>query len=211
MKKVLYFILGLIDSLCFFSRIQAKRFIQNQKIRCIHYGSGDILLKNWLNVDLLPWLHLRLHNFLRRKRQTEQYLQVNILKTHPFKNNYFDYAYCQDLIEHFTQGELVFFLLECFRTLRSGGVLRLSFPQYENVLKRIKYLTKQNWTSKEIENDSYTKFGHRTYFSPVDIKILAANIGYSSVQVCRYRSSGHKLLRNLDFRYGNNAYIELTK
>src|SRR5262245_51339547 len=91
----------------------------------IHYGCGPRLLNDgWVNVDLAA----------AASAPGAHYVQVDITGRHPFPDDVFDYAYAEDVIEHLDQEPSLRFLVEVRRVLKPGGVLRLSFPAFENVL-----------------------------------------------------------------------------
>jgi SAM-dependent methyltransferase len=54
--------------------------------------------------------------------------EIDITQRLPFADSSIDRIFCEHTIEHVTQQQGVEFLRECFRVLRPGGVLRLSFP-----------------------------------------------------------------------------------
>lgn len=55
--------------------------------------------------------------------------EIDITQRLPFADASIDRILCEHTIEHVTQQQGVEFLRECFRVLRTGGVLRLSFPE----------------------------------------------------------------------------------
>ena len=71
----------------------------------------------WLNVDAF-------------ESTEKNYLFVDLLENHPFADKTFKFAYCEDVLEHFSQSESIFFLTEVFRTLTDGGVFAFKFPGF---------------------------------------------------------------------------------
>ena len=88
----------------------------------IHYGSGINILTNWLNTDFLDL-------------DFENYIQLDLCDKQPFPENSISFAFSEDFLEHLSQEDSIFFLTEVFAVLKMGGVLRLSFPGLEGVLK----------------------------------------------------------------------------
>jgi len=63
------------------------------------------------------------------------YRALDLTSRQPFNDGSFKYGFCEDFLEHLTQAESITFLSECFRVLKPGGILRMSFPGLEGVLK----------------------------------------------------------------------------
>jgi predicted SAM-dependent methyltransferase len=119
----------------------------------IHYGSGSVLLKDWLNADLSVFPQ---HGYFT--------LRANLVGKHPFPDNWFEYGFAEDFLEYLTQAESLVFLLEVFRTLRPGGVLRLSFPGLEGVLQ--KHYAEPNLESyQKGKLEAYETWGHLHFYS----------------------------------------------
>ena len=79
----------------------------------LHLGSGDRLKTGWVNVDIHPAADLRL----------------DVRRTWPFADGSAVEVYAEHLFEHLAApGEVVRFLAQARRVLRSGGTLRLSVP-----------------------------------------------------------------------------------
>ncbi|NNE39034.1 MAG: methyltransferase domain-containing protein [Gammaproteobacteria bacterium] len=91
-----------------------------------HFGCGVRLLgDDWINIDLAK----------TSPDPEKLYLYADLTSRHPFADNYFDYAFAEDFLEHLDQVESIIFLSESFRTLKPGGVLRLSSPGLNGVFK----------------------------------------------------------------------------
>jgi len=76
----------------------------------------------------------------------------------PFEDNTFDFLYCSQFIEHIYRDKLPLFIKECYRVLKSGGIIRIVTPnlefytyEYANVLKKIKdsFYNKLLWDEYE--------------------------------------------------------------
>ena len=68
--------------------------------RKIHYGCGPRLLDDWVNVDLNP-----------KKSIDHIVLSMDLVKKHPFPENYFKYGFAEDFIEHLNQSESLLFFV----------------------------------------------------------------------------------------------------
>jgi predicted SAM-dependent methyltransferase len=90
-----------------------------QKLRRLNIGCGGRFHPAWLNVDLHPQ-----HASVRRH---------DVVTTLPFVDRSFDAVYHAHLLEHLPRECALPFLLECFRVLEPGGVLRVVVPDLEQI------------------------------------------------------------------------------
>lgn len=166
----------------------------------IHYGCGSKMIEGWLNVD---W----------HESAASGYRQVNLLETHPFEGNCARFGFSEDMLEHFGQAESIFFLSEVYRTLAPGGIMRLSFPGLEGVLKR-HYSPPSERRVREGELEAYAIWGHVHFYGRDELRLVASHLGFTGVRFVEYGRSDHAELCNLDTRsdqVGLNTYAELTK
>ena len=182
----------------------------------IQYACGLNVMEGWLNVDGFD--HALLWHFSQSGVPAliaENVYKMDLIERHPFEDDSFDYAFCEDFIEHIDQKSAILFLSEVLRTLKPGGVLRLSSPSLEGVMtfhfKSAKY-------DAVIENHeaAYTRWGHLHFFSHESLKTVALGLGFSDCRPCEFHLSEHPALRNVEARaeqggYKINLYAELTK
>jgi len=90
---------------------------KKNKLKLLNLGCGDNYHKDWINID-----------FNARKNYVKGY---NLLKGIPFKDNEFDTIYTSHLLEHFSKSDAVNLLKECFRVLKSNGIIRIVVPDLE--------------------------------------------------------------------------------
>jgi predicted SAM-dependent methyltransferase len=170
--------------------------------RKVHYACGGNLRAGWLNVDQYA-----------SAPPPHTYLRVDLIARHPFYDDMFEFGYAEDFVEHLSQADSITFLSEAYRTLKPGGVLRLSFPGLEGVLKK----HYQGRTYPEVimaKADAYTKWDHRHFYSREELVLLCSNIGYRHVAFSEYGVSRHDALRGMDSRELQkdlNTFAELTK
>jgi predicted SAM-dependent methyltransferase len=88
-------------------------------------GNSAVFSNEWENCDFAP--------FDKRVRQ------IDLMNKLPYKNETFDLVYSSHFIEHIRLENLQFFLDECYRILKVGGVIRLVLPDFENIVRE--YLT----------------------------------------------------------------------
>jgi predicted SAM-dependent methyltransferase len=168
----------------------------------IHYGCGHKIIKGWLNVDFHPNLINRTHT-----------LSVNLVERHPFPENSFIFGFAEDFIEHLNQADSIVFLCEVFRTFRFGGVLRLSFPGLEGVLKK-HYRDSDYEGAAAGKYEAYTLWDHLHFYSKEELSLVCRHIGFREVKFVDYGNSTFEELKGLDYRQeqiGTNTYAEIIK
>jgi predicted SAM-dependent methyltransferase len=172
----------------------------------VHYGCGGILVPKWLNVDVAapPADVDRRGRFFRA---------VDLTQRHPFADASFDLGYAEDFLEHLSQAQSLIFLSEAYRTLRSGGVLRLSFPGLEGVLQK-HYLGGSAAALAQAHRDAYESWGHVHFYSREELRLVASQIGFQEVDFLSFQESRRPELVPMDTRSEQadlNTYAELTK
>lgn len=173
-------------------------------IKKIHYACGFNMLEGWINADI---------DLLLKRQAGFSCLDLNLVGPHPFPDNWFEYGFCEDFIEHLTQADSLIFLSEVYRTFKKGGVFRLSFPGLEGVLRH-------HYTAGGYEGaaagkiDGYTRWEHVHFYSKDELALACTHIGFSRLDFVGYGQSTHEALRNLDHREEQrdlNTYVEITK
>lgn len=116
----------------------------------LNLGCGLNAAPGWVNVDksLGPWIghHPRIKYVLRRlgvineqQFQTEWppgVVRANLARKFPWPDQQADVIYSSHMLEHLSRTDARFFLKECLRVLRSGGLLRLAIPDMELEARR---------------------------------------------------------------------------
>ena len=169
-----------------------------------HYACGPLLYGNgWINIDHQEACF----------DSTESYIRADLTTKHPFPSNHFSFSFAEDFLEHLTQEESLIFLCEAFRCLKSGGVLRLSFPGLKGVLQR-HYLRSDYEGAAQGREEAFTLWDHKHFYCEESLALVARHIGFSDVTFVKYGESMHEELRKLDSRADQqdlNIYAELTK
>lgn len=176
---------------------RAKIFSDYDKV---NYGCGGTIMPGWLNADLF-------HS------EQEDYHFVDLLAKHPFADNSIRLGFSEDVLEHLTQAESIFFLSEIHRAMQTGGVMRLSFPGLEGVLKQ-HYTPYSETRVREGEFEAYAFWDHIHFYSKEELRLVAEHIGFSKIEFVEYGKSTIPELSGLDTRenqIGLNTYAELTK
>jgi predicted SAM-dependent methyltransferase len=90
-------------------------------------GCGNKFHKEWVNVDM--------------SSNSPHVKSYNLLKGIPFPNDQFDVVYHSQVLEHFPKEKAPYFVRECLRILKPGGIIRVVVPDLENIVgEYIKHL-----------------------------------------------------------------------
>lgn len=183
--------------------------VECRGLRKIQYGCFQNVLPGWVNVDLIPP-----RKALRDCQDPAVvFFTIDLTKRHPFPDDWFEFAFGEDFLEHLTQADALTFLSEAYRTLRPGGVLRLSFPGLEGVLNA-HYGRADFDAIMEARRVAYEKFQHHHFFSREEVRTVALHLGFRHVEFCEFGQSSHVELSGLETRehqIGVNTYVELSK
>jgi predicted SAM-dependent methyltransferase len=99
-----------------------------EKYKYLNLGCGMHYHRDWINVDTVAW---------------GAGIEVcNLVNGIPFKDSSMDVVYHSHVLEHFSKSDAEFFMKECFRVLKKGGILRVAIPDLEKIATE--YLTQLN-------------------------------------------------------------------
>lgn len=177
-------------------------YIETYGLKRINYACYRNFMQDWINVD-------------RDIIKSDEYItaKVDLTQRHPFQDNVFIYGFAEDFIVCLGQSDLIIFLYEVYRTFRSGGVLRISTPGLEGVLKKHYPDSKTN-TALLAKKEAYEKWGIIQFPSFNDLSEICGHIGFTKVKRVDFGKSEHNDLCNIDTRIDQinfNTYIEITK
>lgn len=87
----------------------------------LNIGCGAIHHEDWINLDIAS--------------DDPAVMSVDIMKGLPFASSSVTACYSSHVLEHMPRSAVDELLQECFRVLRSGGVLRLVVPDLETIVR----------------------------------------------------------------------------
>lgn len=96
----------------------------------LNVGCGNKFHTDWVNVDM--------------RSNSPHVLERNLIKGIPFPDNSFNVVYHSQVLEHIPKENAPFFIKECFRVLRPGGILRVVCPDLENIVEEYRKYLHQN-------------------------------------------------------------------
>ncbi|MEL6329770.1 MAG: methyltransferase domain-containing protein [Planctomycetota bacterium] len=172
-----------------------------------HFACGETLFDGWTNMDFGD------SAAGRAAKPDAVFYRVDLLKPLPFADGVFRLAFAEDFLEHLIQADSLLFLSEARRVLKPGGVLRLSFPGLEGVLKRHFRGPDYGDVFKGRE-EAYELWGHVHFYSKEELATVARHLGFSDVRFCGFGESEVEELRGIDGRPTQadmNTYAELVR
>lgn len=117
-------------------------------MKLVNIGCGSNYHKDWINLDLYRSKFVKYHN---------------IKKPLPFTNSSVDVIYHSHVLEHLNKQEANNFIEECFRVLKSDGIMRVVVPDLEQICREylnnlengfssnnVEIIAKYNWNKIEI-------------------------------------------------------------
>ena len=87
----------------------------------LNLGCGNRFHPKWVNVDF--------------SSIGDGVIAANLAKGIPFPEAHFDVVYHSHVLEHFSRADAVYFLEECWRVLKPGGILRVAVPDLEKIAR----------------------------------------------------------------------------
>jgi SAM-dependent methyltransferase len=130
---------------------------------------------------------------------------VEITKRLPFPDNYASFVFAEHVIEHVDYYQAIEFLRECRRVLKPGGMVRISVPSIENVMKRgdsayFKFTTKwqPDATARGAMYALLYKHGHKAAWTDSLLEATLFFAGFTNVTQCEPGASAHTELRGVE-------------
>lgn len=183
--------------------ILGKRF--NPGITRLHLGCGDNLLPGWANVDF---------------NANAGVIEHNLTRPLPLPANTIEFIYTEHFIEHITRDEGFAFLSDCYRVLKSGGVLRISTPNLRRIVDDYLDGRPEDWkdwewapkTPCQMVNGGMRLWGHQFVYDHSELEALLFEAGFNSVIRARWGESDYEELCGLETRrYYEDVILEAVK
>ncbi len=159
-------------------------------IKKVQVGCGPHnIMVDWWNVDIRPFPGI------------DQVMDV----TKPWPFNGLEYVYGEHFLEHLSLEGASAFINNVWKSLKPGGVIRLSTPSLEWVLSSHFNLSETN-PQRRIDstfsiNRAFHGWGHQFLYSKDFLQSLLDNLGWQKVVFCEYGKSQHSNLTNIE-RHG---------
>jgi predicted SAM-dependent methyltransferase len=166
-------------------------------MKLLNLGCGARYHSGWINIDF--------------SSSGPDVIAHNLRKGIPFGDETFDVVYHSNVIEHFSKEEAPVFIKECYRVLKSNGVLRIAYPdlesliyQYVRILKELKngntqYADDYEWIMLELLDQSVRNYSGGEMFK----YFVREKIPNEQFVIDRCGTEAKKLID-----YGRKAYLE---
>lgn len=203
-----------------------KKEIVNKGIDRLHVGCGLVVLDGWLNI----YFERREEYGCIKERNGKLFLNYNLLKKWPVNDNSISYIAGSHFIEHLDLNKGITFLQECFRVLKSGGIIRLSCPDleiyarnyvngntafFQNELIREWCAFSQAETPGEIlAAKAYDSGGsHKWFYDFESLKHILEKAGFQNVKRCQRQEGQMPDIEDIELsqRELETVYIEAVK
>jgi predicted SAM-dependent methyltransferase len=92
-------------------------------LKLLNLGCGSRFLKDtqWINIDFNP--------------QHREVISHDLRKGIPLADQSINAVYQSHFLEHFSKGDAIRLIRECFRVLKPGGTIRIVVPDLENICR----------------------------------------------------------------------------
>lgn len=170
----------------------------------LHLGCGPHIFPGWRNFDIEPG---------------PGGIKFDLREGVPALTHEVDFIFTEHFIEHLTLQEGQWFLKECYRVLKSGGVLRISTPDLWTLVHDYEQKKIDRWadswkpaTPCEMLNEGMREWGHKFLYDSRQLAHELFNAGFQSLVYEEWRGSKHETLRNLEIRpFHDDLIVEATK
>ena len=177
----------------------------------IHYACGRNIFPEWINTDFFDET-----SYPGGEVPDEvigKIFHVDLAQRHPFPTESFQFAYCEDFIEHLLLKDAISFLFEIRRCMKPGGVFRISTPGFHGLMDR--HYVGRTFDDLSVEHyQCFDRWGHLNLFSHDTLRSAGMAAGFSRYAEVNYGLSHHSELQGLDTREEQrmfNLFAELTK
>ncbi len=173
----------------------------------LHLACGVNYIEGWYNIDIDA-------EKVDKKHDLREAL--------PFDDNMVDFIFHEHFLEHLAIEEGLFFLAECRRVLKPGGVMRVSVPSLNYIMFRYFFFwKKQSWIKDnhldylqnraEMINMAFRDWGHKHMYNGVELRRRLKEVGFTKIEKRKIRKSKHPELNNLESRKESWLVMEVTK
>lgn len=198
----------------------------------VNIGCGLTVAPEWVNIDgslnalIATWPHW-LHDFAYKFTGAQQYyaleeykgiIQNNLFIHHDFRygiplpDNSVDFLYSSHFLEHLDKFAGRYLLEECWRVLKSGGVVRIAVPDLEHAWRMYQAGDKERMLHDYFFIDGATGFSQHRYL--YDYQMLAdifSEIGFTHIVHEAYQKGAVPDLDLLDNRADYTLFVEAQK
>ena len=181
---------------------QIERYFRDSPVRKLQLGTSNSPMVGWLNTDVLP--------------TKPEIVYLDATRRFPFKDDTFDYVYCEHMIEHIDYQNALLMLGECFRVLKPGGKIRMSTPDLRALIGLLsgdktalqnlyvdlatrKFLPEVTYCKEVfVVNNAFRAWGHQFLYDRETIEITMNKVGFENITYYRPGASDDESLRGIE-------------
>jgi len=148
----------------------------------LHLGAGKIFIPGFVHVDLADFPHIA--------------FKEDISDLSMFDDNEIDYIYCCHALQYFDREEAKIALREWYRVLKKGGILRVTVPNFETIIRV--YQKYKDIEHRGILGPIYGKIKlgdgyifHKTMYDFNSLKKLLEKVGFTNIHQYDWRQTEH--------------------
>ena len=194
---------------CSDQKVIIDDYIKNNEEKKLHIGCGSNILKGWLNTDL---------------NDSDSIAFLDAGSNFPIQSDSFDFIYSEHLFEHLKVEQQINMLVEGYRILKKGGVMRIATPNLDFLFKlhsnphsveHLDYVdyyintspylksVKNSVINKEehhnyVINNFFKAWGHQMIHDFSSIEKLAMLCNYGVIRQCKVGESQISFLQNIE-------------
>ena len=184
----------------------ARYYLSGGKNKRLHVGCGKNRFEGWINADINPRADLIV--FLQKRL--------------PFRNNSLLRIYSEHVLEHVPYRTGLSFLKETYRTLQSGGVIRIAMPDLDDLIdgyqkdwRRFDWVSWPQFsfikTRAEMINIAFRWWGHRHLYNREEVIRILTEAGFTKFVFTEPGQSEYEDLRGLETRLDSKLVVEAVK
>lgn len=193
----------LTDAISPLQRRRAEQIEATRRPLRLHLGSGGEPKDGWVNVDLLG---------------DPVELAWDLARGIPFSDGSAEAVFHEHLLEHIPLRAGYFFLRECFRVLRPGGVLRVAVPDagrlaasYAGDRSYLRSLHPEAPTAMLGLQELFYWHRHTTMYDAETLTLMLRAAGFPAPEQKDFRDSALDPVPDTESRALESLYMEATK
>lgn len=180
----------------FFRKRKNKLGLKINKFNKLNIGCGSDYIKDWLNVGIFP--EKEISYGMIKEISGAAVLHFDMTNKLPMKDGSVKYIYASHFIEHLNFEEGVKLLERCYDLMRSGAVIRLTFPDLELWVRNycenntdffekyknyfLKNKSPEVKTKGEIFMSQVHGWGHKWNWDFESMKHILGEIGFNNIE-----------------------------
>lgn len=182
-----------------------------------HLACGSQYKGGWINVDLNHMIKADIYADI-----------MSVQFWDGIKDGTVDYFYCEHFLEHLTANRGKWFMAQCHKKLKSGGVLRIAMPDLDHLVmgylngswKNDEWVNSPQYpechnmqTAAEYLNVSMRSWDHKFLYDidTLDLYLTHSGFDVNDIHICNNSLSSFHDLKNLETRGDSILIVDAVK